>query len=136
MTKVNNAKEATEEKGKKVAINEAAQKQIEEQKAIEEAKRVLNEQIEKFNRKNQLIADREMFIRNKSRLNEALSKIGSDSNDSLNQDVLRITLATNDYDSGKVSSISNTLIVREFVTFVSQKIDIKVAEIEKEILNG
>lgn len=136
MTKSNNVTKATEEKGKKVAINEAAQKQIEEQKAIEEAKRVLNEQIEKFNRKNQLIADREMFIRNKTRLNEALSKIGSDCDDSLNQDVLRITLATSDYDSGKVSSISNTLIVREFVTFVSQKIDIKVAEIEKEILNG
>lgn len=126
--------EAIEKKDNKVAINAAAQKQMDEQKAIEEAQKVLNAQIDKFNKKNQLIADRNKFLKNKEKLNNSINSIGSDYDETLDQKNLRIVLAEGDYDRDKILSISNTLIVREFIDFVSRKIDIKIAEIEKEIL--
>lgn len=103
--------------------------------SIEEIQKALEEQIANFTRKNELIANRERFLLTKKQLQEYLRNQGADFNDSLDSDILRIQLSDNNRfrDEAKIS-ISNNLIIREFLTFVICKIDQKVLELEKEII--
>ncbi len=100
------------------------------------AQRILNERIEKLNKQGELIANREEFKNSRNKLQGVISDLGTDYNDSLDQEDLRIQLNNGCYNNDKVLTVSNTLIVREFIEFISVKIDAKIIEIEAEILKG
>lgn len=104
--------------------------------SIDDIKKVLDDQISKFNRKAELISNRETFTLTKERLLGYKSDIGADYNESLDSEVLRISLENNArYSSNDTKlKIANTMIVMEFIDFAIAKIDKKVAEIEKEII--
>ncbi len=103
--------------------------------SIEDIKKLLEDQISTFQRKSELIANRERFLQTKQDLLDYKSEQGSDFNDTLDSESLRIILQDNRrYHGESQVSIANNLIVREFIDFIISKIDVKLAEIEKEII--
>ncbi len=106
-----------------------------QQPSIDEIKKILDEQIAVFNRKAELIANREKFQATRQELERYLAEQGSDFDDSLDSSTLRVQLSDNrKYRGDSQISVSNNLIVREFIQFLTQKINAKILEIEKEIL--
>ena len=103
--------------------------------SIEDIKIVLDKEIVKFQRKSELIANRERFLLTKTDLKAYLSDQGVDYDDSLDSPTLRVQLYDNrKYRDDSQISIANNMIVREFIQFLIAKIDAKISEIEKEIL--
>jgi site-specific recombinase XerC len=103
--------------------------------SIEDIKKLLDEQIRTFQQKSELIAHRERFLLTKQELVDYKSEQGADFNDSLDSEALRVILQDNrKYRGDSQISIANNVIVREFVDFIISKIDLKLAEIEKEII--
>jgi hypothetical protein len=103
--------------------------------SIEDIQKALDDQIGKFQRKSELISNREKFIESKDKLTRFLKEQGSDYNESLDSEILRIVLSNNSrYNNSDHLSIANNMIVREFIEFAIRKIDQKVLEIEKKIL--
>jgi hypothetical protein len=103
--------------------------------SIEDIKIVLDQEIVKFQRKSELIANRERFLLTKTDLQAYLSDQGVDYDDSLDSPTLRVQLYDNrKYRDDSQISIANNMIVREFIQFLIAKIDAKISEIEKEIL--
>ena len=103
--------------------------------SIEDIKKQLEDQIAVFNRKAELIANREKFQETRNELVKYLADQGSDFDDNLDSSNLRVQLSDNKRYRGEGNiTISNNLIVREFIEYVIRKIDVKIQEIEKEIL--
>lgn len=103
--------------------------------SIDDVKKVLDEQILRFNRMTELIQNRERFAQTRLELTNYLSEQGADFDDSLDSPHLRIQISDNrKYRGDSQISIANNLMVREFIEFSIRKIDAKVLEIEKEIL--
>ncbi|MCP4553590.1 MAG: hypothetical protein GY834_16455 [Bacteroidetes bacterium] len=96
----------------------------------------MNERIDKLNKQGGLIANREKFKYSKEKFQGAISDLGTDYNDSSDQEALRVQLNNGRYNSDKVLTVSNTLIVRGFIEFISVKIDARIIEVEAEILKG
>lgn len=103
--------------------------------SIEDIKKQLEDQIAVFNRKAELIGNREKFQETRNDLVKYLADQGADFDDNLDSSNLRIQLSDNKRYRGDGNiTISNNLIVREFIDYVIRKIDVKILEIEKEIL--
>lgn len=139
MNNKNNSTSATAKKengkGKASEVKPKADMKPVKGPSIEDIQKALNDQIGKFQRKSELISNREKFIESKDKLTGFLKKQGSDYNESLDSEILRIVLSDNSrYNSEDHLSIANNMIVREFIEFAIKKIDQKVLEIEKDIL--
>lgn len=105
------------------------------QPSIEDIKKMLENQIAVFNRKAELIANREKFQETRNELVKYLAEQGADFDDTLDSSNLRIQLHDNrKYRGDSQISIANNLIVREFIDYVISKIDAKIQEIEHDIL--
>jgi hypothetical protein len=105
------------------------------QPAIDAIKKQLDEQIARFNRKAELIANRERFQATRNELAGYLAEQGSDYDDTLDSSSLRIQLGdSRKYRGDQQISIANNLIVREFIEFATRKIDAKILDIESEIM--
>jgi hypothetical protein len=103
--------------------------------SIEEIQKALANQIENFQRKSELISNREKFLKYKDQLNNFIADQGADFDDTLDSENLRVVLSDRrNYRDGEAIGISNNFIVREFINFIIIKIDAKVLELEKEIL--
>lgn len=103
--------------------------------SIEDVKKQLDAQIAVFTRKSELIANRERFQATRQELQHYLAEQGADYDDTLDSASLRVQLSDNrKYRGDHQISIANNLIVREFIEFAIQKIDVKILEIEKDIL--
>lgn len=103
--------------------------------SIEDVKKQLDAQIAVFTRKSELIANRERFQVTRQELQHYLAEQGADYDDTLDSASLRVQLSDNrKYRGDHQISIANNLIVREFIEFAIQKIDVKILEIEKDIL--
>jgi hypothetical protein len=103
--------------------------------SIDEIKKILDEQIAVFNRKSELIANREKFRMTRKELEQYLVEQGVDFDDTLDSANLRIQISdSRKYRADSQISIANNFIIREFIQLVINKIDAKIAEIELEIL--
>lgn len=99
----------------------------------EEIQKQLQEQIENFQRINNIIRDRKTFMDKKEALNHFLDEHKEDPN-SFEQQHLKIKLTAGEWRDDTILTIANTELVKEFIQFISGKIDNKVVELEKEIL--
>ena len=103
---------------------------------IEKTQKLLEGQIEKFNRKKDLINTRSKFKNSKEELQKLISEVGVDYDDSLDTEIMNIHIYRGKYNNEKVLGITNSLIVIEVVTNLIEKIELKIVEIEAEILKG
>jgi len=102
---------------------------------IKDLQKALEAQIEKFEQKQKLITNRKKFVVTREKLQSFLSEQGSDFNEFLDNDDKKIVFKNRvSYRDDDAISISNNHLVREFVQFLIEKIDHKLAEIEKAIV--
>ena len=127
-----------DEKGTAVAAMATQQKEEKkETKKLtpEQLQKQLQESISKFQGINQVIDDRQTFIDKKEVLKGYLEEVTKeDKEGNFESKVCKISLQdANSYRSENAISITNTIIIKEFIAFVINKIDLKVAELETRI---
>lgn len=99
-----------------------------------EIQKQLEASIKKFQEANNLIKNRQVFLENKNKLQEFLKELSSQEDSSLESKQFKIKLCKGEYRDEDAISISNKLILNEFIIFVSGKIDSKVEELELKII--
>lgn len=102
---------------------------------IATAKKILEEQIAKYQQKAKLIANKELFEKKRDQMLSYLQEEGSDFDDSLDSRNLVLTLGDNSRynETGRIS-IANNLIINQMLRVVIVKMNEKISELEKEIL--
>lgn len=103
----------------------------------EEIKTVLQLQIEKFQKLQKIVFDRETFISKKVSIAEFQKAVKTEAKESadLETKVCKIILQDGEkYRDNNVLTISNRLVIDKFLTFVAAEIDIKVNDLEKQIV--
>lgn len=110
--------------GKEVKLPTAEQIQV-----------ALDKNIENFKAKSELIRNRAKFLKTKEDLQGFVAEQGSDFNEFMEDSGKKVAFVDNDRYSGSDGiSISNNYLVREFAQFMISKVDIKLSEIEKQIM--
>lgn len=120
----------------KIANNSELKKINDEKKKMDELQKALQDKIDAFQRKSELISHRDKFLSTKKQLTNHISKMGTDYDDLLSDAGYKVAFGGEGqyrYDDGIV--IKNNLLVRAFAQFLIGKIDVKVAELEKEIIS-
>lgn len=103
---------------------------------MEDVQKVLDAQIENFQKKSALIRNRNKFLATKDELKEFVAAQGADYNEFMEDSGKKVTFTDNErYSSSNGISVSNNFLVREFAQFMLDKIDLKIAEIERQILS-
>jgi len=100
----------------------------------EDVAKLIGEEIQKAQRKSELISHRERFLTTKARLQVIRSEHGADFDEHLDSMNLRVILTDVNGRGGDAVSISNNMVVADFISYAINRIDQKVLEIEKEIL--
>jgi hypothetical protein len=99
----------------------------------------IENQIKKFNLLQEKLNHRDKFLRTKDKL-ALVDKSISDNelNNDFVTDQITIVLSgkINGYREDEVLKISVVPMIRDFITFISERIDIKVQELEKEIIEA
>lgn len=136
--------------GKKVAENgngksaataavKNAEKPIEVQPkpevTVADVRKSIEEQIEKFQRKSELISQRERFQQTKNELIDSLKKLGADHDENLESLNLKIVLVEKDARYTDGISISNNALVFEFIRMLLTKVIEKIQKLEAEIIS-
>jgi hypothetical protein len=101
----------------------------------EELQKALDENIENFQRKNELIRNRAKFMKTREDLKKFISKQGADFNEFMDDSGKKLVFQDDVNYRSEGLSINNNFLVREFCQFAIGKIEIKLAEIEKQILD-
>lgn len=102
---------------------------------IAAAKKVLEEQIAKFQEKAKLIANKELFEEKRNQMIDYMQEEGTDFDDSLDSRNLVLTLGDNSrYNENGRISIANNLIINQMLRVVIVKMNEKITELEKDIL--
>ncbi len=118
------AKKSTNGKAKEVKLPSA-----------EEIQAVLDQNIENFKKKNELIKNRAKFLGTKENLQGFVADQGADYDEFMDDSGKKVVFKDdNNYSSSNGISISNNYMVREFAQFMIGKIELKLAEIEKQIM--
>lgn len=114
----------------------AAESKPAEKPSIFELQKQIQEQIDRFQRKSELIAQRERFISTKNDLVDHLKEMGSDFDERLDSPNLKIVLMKKDdtYVRDGIS-LSNNELVFEFVRMLLQKVIEKITKLEAEIVS-
>ena len=108
---------------------------IKEANKIAELRKALDEQIEKFETKSKLIRDRDQFIQTRDKIMDFIKEQGTDYNPSLDSEQLRLVLQdTRSYRGENVIKISNNEVIRQMLGILLSRINSKILEIEKLIL--
>lgn len=103
----------------------------------EEINKSLQAQIEKFQKLQKIIFDRETFLKKKNALGGYLDELKKENkeNKDLESNVCKIVFQdSHSYKGDNVLTISNSFIIERFITFVTAEIDVKVNELEKQIV--
>ena len=103
-------------------------------KALTEAQNLLQKQIENFQLKSLKIKQREQFIAAKEKINESGLKIKDQDQNSFENCSHNLRFWEGDYERGEIVKISNPFIIKEFIKFISQRIDEKILKLEAEII--
>ncbi len=104
--------------------------------SVEDVRKVLDEQIQNFKLKSELIRNRSKFLKTKVQLTEYIASHGVDYDVFMDESGKKVAFSDNSrYNDSAAISISNNYLVREFAQFMIGKIDIKLAELELEIMN-
>ena len=102
---------------------------------IAQAKKILEEQIAKFQQKAKLIANKELFEEKRDQMLNYLNEQGADFDDSLDSRNLVLVLGDNArYNSDNRISISNNLIINQMLRNVVVQMNTKITELERDIL--
>lgn len=101
---------------------------------IDDLKALLEKQIQTFQKKSELIAHRDTFIEKRDQLIGYVKEQGADFNENMDTHQLKLVLADNNRYADAKISISNNLVIREIIGSLIVKINIKIAELEKEIV--
>ena len=103
---------------------------------IATAKKVLEEQIAKFQQKAKLINNKELFEEKRNLLLEYMKEEGTDFDDSLDSHNLVLILGDNSrYNEDGRIKISNNLIINQMLKNVIVQMNNKITELEKDILS-
>ena len=101
----------------------------------EEIQAALDKNIQNFREKNELIRNRAKFLKTKEDLQGFIADQGSDYDEFMEDSGKKVAFVDNErYSSSDGISISNNYLVREFAQFMISKVEIKLAEIEKQIM--
>ena len=102
----------------------------------EQIKKNLEEQIQKYNRLNRLVKDREIFELKKEQLKKYLDDMLKEvSNVELETKICKMVLIEpNSYKSEGIT-ISNSLVIEKAIRFIIEEISEKVQVIENQILS-
>lgn len=138
MTKVSEKVETKIAGNGKAAAAEVknAETVVEAKPSVDDLKKKIDEQIAEFQRKNELIAQRDRFIVTKNALVDHLKKMGADFDERLDSPTQKIVLLAKDaryLDDG--ISISNNELVFEFIRMLLQKVIEKIGKLEAEIVS-
>ncbi len=102
----------------------------------EEIQAALTKQIEDFQQKNELIHNRAKFLNTREELTAFIKDQGTDYNEFMEDSGKKVVFIDNErYSSSSGISITNNYLVREFAQMMIEKIDIKVAELNKQIMS-
>ena len=103
---------------------------------IKDLKKKLDEQIESYQRKAKLIADRDQFISTRENIMEYIKDQGVDFDPSMENRRLSLKLTDNrSYRDENIVLIKNNAVIRDMMGILLARINEKIAEIEKEILD-
>jgi hypothetical protein len=103
---------------------------------VDEVKKTLEVQLKKWESISQKISHREKFIFNLDRLTQFSGSLKAEkekNNFETDAFFLRLSSKVN-YREDEAISINNVELITEFITFISAKIKMKIAELEIEIL--
>jgi hypothetical protein len=101
----------------------------------EQIKKNLEEQIQKYNRLNRLVKDREIFESKKEQLNKYLDDIKKEiTNSDLETKVCKMTLSEPYSNRSEGIVISNVFVIEKAIRFIVEEIGEKVRVIENNIL--
>jgi exonuclease VII small subunit len=102
---------------------------------IDDLKVLLDKQIEMFQRKAELIQHRDTFIEKRDLLLNYIKEQGVDFDENMDTHQLKLVLTDNrSYRDEAKISISNNMIVRDVITTIIARINIKIGALEKEIV--
>lgn len=105
---------------------------LEIQKDIERKTKELQKCLEDLTRKKSLSDNRTKFIEAIDNLNEAKKNLQEQTDFETN--VYRLTFKSGSYNSDEIFKISNRFILLQFVDFITEKINQKIAEIELDLI--
>jgi hypothetical protein len=120
--------------GSTAATASKKEEAVQEKPAIpsrDEIKAQIEERIAKFQRMNQILETREVFMEKKDQLIAVVKTLGSDFDVDLDSPNVRIVLKSNGQEA---ISISNNELVYEFVRMLLRKVTDKISGLEAEIL--
>lgn len=104
--------------------------------SIEDVRNLLDEQIRSFKQKSELIRNRSKFLATKEELQQFIAKQGVDYDSFMEDSGKKVVFTDNErYSNSTGISISNNYLVREFAEFMINKIEIKISELEYDIMN-
>lgn len=109
------------------------------EKSFADFQKSLQEELKRFERINIKIENRGKFIYQRDLLVDFKSKIENEIKTNGNFETDNFSLkfgAKESYRDSVHSTISNCFIINEFLVFILEKIELKIVELEKEILEG
>jgi len=100
-----------------------------------EIKKQLEENIKKFQEANNLINVREAFLNGKEKLKGFFDEMLNQDETNFEIKNFKLKLAKGEYREEETISISNPFIIKEFINFITERIDKKVEELELQIIS-
>ncbi len=102
----------------------------------DENQAVLDQNIENLKKKNELIRNRAKFLKTKEYLQQFVADQGADYDEFMKDSGKKLVFQNDvNYRTENSISIKNKYMVREFAQFMIGKIELKLAEIEKQIMD-
>ena len=103
--------------------------------SIEELQKKLKIQLDKLNEKKILADNREIFLSTKEKLQQFKESIDCSGSESKQGKVV-VKMTVDSYRDTDILSISNPALLRKFAEIILKEIDIKVSEIETQLLSN
>jgi len=129
-----NTKTATAEKTETTKATET--QKLAELPKIEDVKKLLDIQIHRWEQLSLKIEHRERFLRTLDRIKEFSAKLKQERDkNNPDQEAFFLKLSSSESYNGRAEiSVNNIDIISDFLTFINAKIEMKVAELEKDII--
>jgi hypothetical protein len=129
-----NTKTATAEKTETTKATET--QKLAELPKIEDVKKLLDIQIHRWEQLSMKIEHRERFLRTLDRIKEFSAKLKQERDkNNPDQEAFFLKLSSSESYNGRAEiSVNNIDIISDFLTFINAKIEMKVAELEKDII--
>ena len=111
----------------------------EENNVIDMVQNNIDRQIQKFNLLQEKLNHRNKFLSTRDKLNLVEKSISdNEAKNDFVTDQITLTLSgkINGYREDEVLKISVVSMIREFITFLDQKIEVKIKDLEKEIIEA